>query len=561
MSNGALSPPISASGAKPPFTRPTANFHPSIWGDRFLSYVPSSSESDSRIQEANLLKEDVRKRLVSPIDDTNFSLKLNFIDSVQRLGVSYHFEHEIDSVLCQIYDISTKDNNIIAHCDDLYCTALLFRLLRQHGYRISSSVFFKFEDQTGKFKESLTDDIEGMLSLYEAAQLRCHGEEVLEEAHNFSMEQLTKSITTQLSCSLVARVQHNLRQSLRRGLLRLETTYFMSLYEEYPSHDEKLLTFAKLDFNKLQELHLKELSSITKWWDKDLDVSSNLPFTRDRIVECYFWALGVYFEPQYSRWITTKLAALGTIIDDIYDAYGTIEELELFTNAIDRWDIRCWVDLPNYMQLCYKAIFDVYEEIDQEMRKQGKVYCINYVKKEIKRLVQAQMVEARWCHSNHVPTVEEYMQVRTTSSGYPLLITSSFLGMEDTTEEILLWATNELVIIAASILLLRIMDDIVGDEFEQERQHVVSSIQCYMKEHKISRKCVIEELRKLVENAWKDINDACLAPTQVPMNFLMRVVNFARVIDVLYKDEDIYTNAEGIMKDHIEALLVKKMYV
>jgi len=44
----------------------------------------------------------------------------------------------------------------------------------------------------------------------------------------------------------------------------------------------------------------------------------------------------VYFEPQYSRWITTKLAALGTIIDDIYDAYGTIEELELFTNAIDR---------------------------------------------------------------------------------------------------------------------------------------------------------------------------------------------------------------------------------
>ncbi|BAT89881.1 hypothetical protein VIGAN_06099900 [Vigna angularis var. angularis] len=249
------------------------------------------------------------------------------------------------------------------------------------------------------------------------------------------------------------------------------------------------------------------------------------------------------------------------MIDDLYDAYGTIEELELFTNAIDRWDIRCLVDLPKYMQLCYKAILDVCEEIDQEMRKQGKVYCIKYVAKEIKRLVQAQMVEARWCHSNHVPTVEEYMRVRTTSSGYPMLITSSFLGMEDTTEEILLWATTEPVIIAASILLLRIMDDIVGDEFEQERQHVVSSIQCYMKEHKISRKCAIEELRKLVENAWKDINDACLAPTQVSMKFLMRAVNFARVIDVLYKDEDIYTNAEGIMKDHIEALLVKKMSV
>ncbi|XP_022634485.1 sesquiterpene synthase-like isoform X3 [Vigna radiata var. radiata] len=517
MSNGGLSLPISGTGAKPPFTRPTANFHPSVWGDRFLSYVPSA-ESDSRIQQAKLLKEHVRKRLVSSIDDNNFSFKLNFIDSVQRLGVSYHFEHEIDTALSQVYDISTKDNNIIADdSHDLYHTALLFRLLRQHGYRISSSVFFKFEDQTGKFKECLADDIEGMLSLYEATQLRCHGENVLEEAHNFSLEQLTKFITTQLSCSLVARVQHSLKQSLRRGFPR--------------------------------------------WWYKDLDVSSNLPFTRDRIVECYFWALGVYFEPQYSRWIIAKLATLGTIIDDIYDAYGTIEELELFTNAIDRWDISCLVDLPKYMQFCYKLILDVCEEIDQEMRKQGKVYCIKYVTREIKRLVQAQMVEARWCHSNHVPTVEEYMQVRATSSGYPMLITSSFLGMEDTTEEILLWATNEPVIISASIVLLRIMDDIVGDEFEQERKHVVSSIQCYMKEYKISRKCAIEELRKLVENAWKDINNACLAPIQVPMKFLMPAVNFARVVDVLYKDEDIFTNAGGIMKDHIEALLINKMSV
>ncbi|BAT89880.1 hypothetical protein VIGAN_06099800 [Vigna angularis var. angularis] len=253
--------------------------------------------------------------------------------------------------------------------------------------------------------------------------------------------------------------------------------------------------------------------------------------------------------------MTTKLTALASVIDDMYDAYGTIKELELFTNAVERWDICCLFDLPKYMQL------DVFDEIELEMRKKGKVYCIKYVKKEMKRLVQSHMSEARWCHSNHTPTVEEYMQVRTTSAGYHLLITTSFLGMEDTTEEVLIWATNEPVIITASAVIARLTDDIVGDEFEQERQHVVSSIQCYMKEHKISRKCAIEELRKLVENAWKDINDACLAPTEVPMKFLMRVVNFARVIDVLYKDEDNYTNAGGIMKDHIQTLLVKKMYV
>jgi len=103
-----------------------------------------------------------------------------------------------------------------------------------------------------------------MLSLFEAAGLRCHGEDMLEEAHKFSFEQLMKFITTQLNCSHGVRVQHSLKQSLRRGLPRLEATYYMSFYEEDPSHDEKLLALAKLDFNMLQELHLKEVSSITK---------------------------------------------------------------------------------------------------------------------------------------------------------------------------------------------------------------------------------------------------------------------------------------------------------
>ena len=56
------------------------------------------------------------------------------------------------------------------------------------------------------------------------------------------------------------------------------------------------------------------------------------------------------------------------------------------------------------------------------------------------------------------------MEVREISSGYPFLITLSFLGMKDTTEEVLIWATNEPIIIAASTTICRIMDDIVGDE-------------------------------------------------------------------------------------------------
>ena len=55
-------------------------------------------------------------------------------------------------------------------------------------------------------------------------------------------------------------------------------------------------------------------------------------------MENFFWTVGVIFQPQfgYSRRMSTKVNALITTIDDVYDVYGTLDELELFTNAVER---------------------------------------------------------------------------------------------------------------------------------------------------------------------------------------------------------------------------------
>lgn len=75
-----------------------------------------------------------------------------------------------------------------------------------------------------------------------------------------------------------------------------------------------------------------------RWW-KSFDVPSNLPYARNRPVECYFWALAVYFEPHYSvsRVFLAKFFFIQTLLDDTYDAYGTYKELENFTKAIQRY--------------------------------------------------------------------------------------------------------------------------------------------------------------------------------------------------------------------------------
>ena len=117
-------------------------------------------------------------------------------------------------------------------------------------------IFNKFKDSGGKFNESLATDTWGMLSLYETCHLSIHGEDILDEALVFTVTHL-KLINdkNQVSSSLAKQVEHALRHPIRRGLPRLEACHYIPIYRDDPSHDEVLLSFAKQDFNSLQELH------------------------------------------------------------------------------------------------------------------------------------------------------------------------------------------------------------------------------------------------------------------------------------------------------------------
>jgi hypothetical protein len=74
-----------------------------------------------------------------------------------------------------------------------------------------------------------------------------------------------------------------------------------------------------------------------RWWKKS-DFATKVPYARDRVVEAYFWPLSMSYEPKYSfsRKMVGKLVVCISLLDDTYDAYGTVEELELFTQAIQR---------------------------------------------------------------------------------------------------------------------------------------------------------------------------------------------------------------------------------
>ncbi|KAL8162410.1 hypothetical protein V2J09_013899 [Rumex salicifolius] len=536
--------------------RPIANFHPSLWGDYFLNYLPydevTEAEMEEEVKEIEVNIKMQLKQLRTNVDEKPLEL-LNFIDTIERLGVGYRLEDEIEQAVQAIYDHGSSKHGSDDDDDDdddggydLYHTSLWFRLLRQHG----------FHDETGRLKDSLASDVKGLLGLYEASHVSVHGDDILDEALEFTTAHL-KAVGP--NHPLTSQVTHALRQSYHKGIPRLETRHFISFYEQYPSHSKILLKYAKLDFNRLQALHKKELRDLSRWW-KDLDFVGKMPFPlRDRVPEGYFWILGAYFEPRYTlaRKIFFHVLKITSVLDDIYDAYGTIDELYPFTKAIQRWDRSCIHELPDYMKVFYESMVDIFDGFESDLAPKGRSWRVDYAREEIKELSKVYYQEAKWCHDKQSPTYDEYMEKAAIKSfGYNLLTLTSFLGMgEVASKEVFEWARGNPKAIRASSIIARLMDDMVSHEFEQGRNHVPSAVQCYMREHGVEEDIAYKELGNKVDSSWKEINQMMLKPYVMPGPILARILNLCRALDVFYKGEDCYTFSDYTMKNYISLIL------
>nr|XP_009764783.1 PREDICTED: viridiflorene synthase-like [Nicotiana sylvestris] len=459
--------------------------------------------------------------------------KLNLIDIIERLGIAYHFEKQIDNML---YHIHNADPDFEGHeYNDLYICALQFRMLRQHGYNISPGVFRKFQYGNGQFKRSLSTDVLGMVCLYEASHVRTHGEYILDEALAFTTTHL-QSTVQHLKSALKKQVTHALEQSLQKGIPRAEIRYYISNYDEGESKNDVLLRFAKLDFNLLQMLYKNELGEISRWW-KDLNFMTTLPYAKDRIIECHFWTVGVYFEPQYSqaRIMLAKTIAMISIVYDTFNASDILKELDIYTDAIQRWDINQIDELPNYMKLSYKALLDLYEDYEKELAKDGRSSVVHYAKERMKEVVRSYYVEKIWFIKGYMPHVSQYLNNALATSTYYLLATTSCLGMKSAIEEDFEWLSKNPKFLETNATLCRVVDDIASYEVEKGRGQIATRIECYMRDYGVLTEELMDKFQEMIEIAWKDVNKGILKPTHVPMEILNRILNLARVIDVTYK--------------------------
>ncbi|CAA2955756.1 Probable terpene synthase 11 [Olea europaea subsp. europaea] len=154
-------------------------------------------------------------------------------------------------------------------------------------------------------------------------------------------------------------------------MARLESRLYIDEYSMGSNFNQILLEQAKLDYNKVQSLHQIELAELSRWW-KQLGLVEKLKFGRDRPMECYFWTVGILPDLKYSqaRIELAKTIAILLVIDDIFDTYGSINELLLFNDAIQKWNLDAIEQLPAYMKICYMALYNNTNEIAYSILKE-----------------------------------------------------------------------------------------------------------------------------------------------------------------------------------------------
>ncbi|KAI4324181.1 hypothetical protein L6164_023738 [Bauhinia variegata] len=276
--------------------RRSTNFGSSVWDYDFIQSLTSEFvDNELYAEQRNHLKEEVRIMLCKM---KNPLFQLVLIDDLLRLGLAYHFNNDINTILDNVY----KNMDSFME-ENLYFTALKFRLSRQNGYHISA-------------------------------------------------------------------VTHALEIPLHWRMLRLEARWFIDFYGRKKSMIHSLLKLAKLDFNMVQTIH-----------QEDLKHASSHKFG-------------------YFRRIMTKVNALITIIDDVYDVYDTLEELELFTDVVGKWDMNAMDTLPEYMKICFLELYNFVDEFARDTLKEKGHQIHPYLGKlremetgDIPKLIQCYMHE------------------------------------------------------------------------------------------------------------------------------------------------------------------------
>ncbi|RDX82133.1 Isoprene synthase, chloroplastic, partial [Mucuna pruriens] len=277
--------------------RRSANYQTNQWTHELVQSL-GNHLVETLQERAKKLEENVQL-MINGMDMDSLNL-LELVDDINRLGLSNLLHEDINKAIDRIVSIEyLKDQTE----KSLHETALLFRILTQHGFHVSqgANMFKSFKDEEKEFKAEISNGVHGMLSVYEASYLTFEGESLC-EANTSSRTHLINLMKEGMKAKVTEQVRHALEGlPCHQSFHILEAQQYIDTYDKTKSHNLLLLKLATLYFNLVQSSHKKELKETSRWW-RDFNLTSKLNFTRDILVETFFWLLRIFSESRFANY-------------------------------------------------------------------------------------------------------------------------------------------------------------------------------------------------------------------------------------------------------------------
>ncbi|MED6131503.1 hypothetical protein PIB30_010256 [Stylosanthes scabra] len=494
-------------------------------------------------KEAVLLKE--AKHVMNKLINEDPMESLCMVDFIQRLGIDHHFQDHIEAALEKQHFIVSRDPIHFVQTHQLYKLALSFRLLRQGGYSVNADIFESLTNNKVQFREAYGEDVKGLIALHEAAQLSIGEEDTtLEDAGLLSRELLHSWLSRHQGHHHQHEAQYVascLQQPLHHNLTRfMDKTILLS--NSKPSKEAMcFMELAEINSCILRLMNQHEGLQVSKWWNGQA-MSKEPKFAGYEAlkIKWYMWSMACFTDPSFSdqRLELSKPISLVYIIDDIYDVYGTLDQLVLFTDAVKRWELTGTEYLPKFMRNCLSSLYEVTNAFAEKIYKKHGLNPINTLKKSWMQLLNASLEGARWSDSGELPKAEEYLKHATVSTGvHVVLVHSFFLFHQNITKETLAILEDIPDIIYSVAKILRLCDDLEGHKKKNQSGFDGSYLECYMREHQeVSAEDAERHVEELISMEWKLLNRQVLGTDQqqFPSAFTKFCLNAARMVPLMY---------------------------
>ncbi|XP_057860191.2 delta-selinene-like synthase, chloroplastic [Cryptomeria japonica] len=508
-----------------------------LWDDDFVQSMETPYEGSEYHERVETLVNEV-KMLLKEMQTQDCSLieRLEMVDALQCFGIDRYFKAEIKEILDYVYRCWDESVGLGLQCEsitkNLNATALGLRLLRLHRYDVSGDVLENFKDKNGQFffsGENKDDDenkneehvMRSMLNLLRSSSVAFTGETIMEEAKLFSsayLKQIIEKPGDTYRKSFVKEVEYALLYEWSRTFSRWEARNFIEIYELdiLRLKDKKILELAKLNFNILQFTYKTEMKKLSSWWT-DSRVSKSIA-GRQRTIEYLLLAVSIADEVDFSssRIAVAKTSVIITILDDLFDDYLTLEQIELITKSIVQgWDISLIQNLPKNFKAAIEFCFKTVHELASDATKKQGRDMMQFITKTWTDYIEGNLQQARWNKSGYVPTYNEYIRIAATTAAIgPISLHAILLAApvaEDNVIEKIFH--NQSRFYELIWLCTRLVDDI--HDFEDDKLHgqTSSAISSYMKDHpEFSEDGALNHINGLLNQFIKELTWEFLNP-------------------------------------------------